>query len=196
MVWQFVKALVDMNHVGEIFSLPKKQVYSSNSIENLRRDETFIEKPAWTYDLPDNVRVIIPYQKDLVDNWLAIETQDDIFWHSILSEDVKYRNILGDEENPFTSESNRYGAFAFFVKSKGTEAVYSLMDSNDMLGFCGICCDVFSLGSENTRLSKWVKNNGINYSLNALAYYFCRKDNSIKRGVAYHKKGIFGHKND
>ncbi|NOQ37452.1 hypothetical protein GQ472_01060 [archaeon] len=183
MAWQYIESL---NLINDAFSLPEKELYfgDAHNVQYVKDKETFAAKPAWIY-VSDDFRVIIPYQKNFFEPWIALETEDDIAFHCILTEEARYRKLREDEKNPLLSTYEIYGTHAFFTKKKGDEGSYSLMMPEDIFGFCKICKDVLSLDSEESVLPADFKDVHFPYLPEALLSHFNAETDSIERSVKF-----------
>jgi len=179
MAWQYIESL---NLINDAFSLPEKELYfgDAHNVQYVKDKETFAGKPAWIY-VSDDFRVIIPYQKNFFEPWIALETQEDIAFHCIFTEEARYRKLKKDEENPLKSTYDIHGLHAFFTKKKGDEGLYSLMMPEDIFGFCKICKDILSLDSEESGLPADFKNVYFFYLPEALLSHFDAETDSIER---------------
>ena len=182
MAWQYIESLESSNQINNSFSLPEKTFYpgDDHNVQYVKDKETFAGKPAWAY-VSDDFRVIIPYQKNFFEPWIALETEDDIAFHCILTEEARYRKLREDEKNPLLSTYEIYGTHAFFTKKKGDEGLYSFMMPEDIFGFCKICKDVLSLDSEESVLPADFKNVYFFYLPEALLSHFDVETDSIER---------------
>lgn len=182
MGWQYLEFLESLSQTEDSFSLPEKTFYpgDDHNVQYVKDKETFSGKPAWSY-VSDDFRVIIPYQKNFFEPWVALETEEEIAFHCILTEEARYRKLREDEENPLMSTYNIYGTHAFFTRKKGDEGLYSLVMPEDMIGFCERCIDVLSLELGESGLPMDFNDVHFFYLPEALLSHFTIEIDSIRR---------------
>ncbi len=184
MGWQYIESLESFNQTKDSFSLPKRRDYlgDDHNVQSVKDKETFAGKPAWAY-VSDDFRVIIPYQKNFFESWVAVETQEDIKFHCLSTEDTGYRKLKADENNPLIPIYNIYGIHAFFTRKKGDEGLYSLMMPDDIFCFCNICVDILSIESEKSGLPGDFKDVNFPYSSEMLLSHFSQEISSIRSNL-------------
>lgn len=135
-VWKYTDSyVVD----SDSLSLPERVNYFSDK-KHMKQKETFDGKSAWVYDYGGDMDIAvfeIP-RYSLVEPWMAIVTQEEIFFHCILADVDNIRSIEDCDENPLLGIYRIYSNPAFFTKKKG-ESKYRLMMPDEMVDFCETC---------------------------------------------------------
>ncbi|MEA2003555.1 MAG: hypothetical protein U9O53_01195 [archaeon] len=182
MGWQYLEFLESFSSIRDSFSLPEKTFYpgDDHNVRYVKDKETFGGKPAWSY-VSDDFRLIIPYQNNFFEPWIALERENEIVFHCILTDEAIYRKLKEDEDNPLMSIYNIYGTHAFFAREKGDEGLYSFMKPEDIFGFCKTWMDVLSLEPEESGLPADLYEVGFLYLPEALLFHFNVEIDSIRR---------------